>query len=334
MHPIELNEIAKRYRVRQKNGWQHRLRQVLGYERPEYLAALQDITLNVEQGEIFGILGPNGAGKTTLIKIIAGLLLPEHGTGYVNGYDVLEDREKLRTSVNILMSAGWVIFDYKLSVYQNLRFWGMAQGISHRDISERITEVLTSTGLADKLHEFPENLSAGMRQKMNLARCLLSDRPIYLLDEPTANIDPYSANFIRQEIEKLRAEGKTILLATHNLWEAEALCDRIAILNRGKIIALDRTSAIKKRVGKDTLVLRLSRIDIALVIELSLMAFVDKVIEDKNTLTIYGDVRTNLFAVLKACENYGILDVDVKEASLNDIFLQLITGEEKAMVMR
>lgn len=110
----------------------------------------------------------------------------------------------MRTSVNILMSGGWVVFDYKLSIYNNLKFWGVAGGLRLDEVKKRIEDVLKIVGLDDKKDDFPENLSAGLRQKMNLARCLLSDRPVYLLDEPTSNVDPYSAEFIRKFIKDMK----------------------------------------------------------------------------------------------------------------------------------
>jgi ABC-2 type transport system ATP-binding protein len=189
--------------------------------------------------------------------------------------------------------------------------------------------------LDDKKDDFPEKLSAGLRQKMNLARCLLSDRPVYLLDEPTSNIDPYSAEFIRKFIKDMKKEGKTVVLATHNLWEAEMLCDRIAILNRGNILALDKTERIKKRVGKEILTVELEKITPELVKEISSFGFVEKIIEEKNRLNVYGGIKKNMPTLIDTCRKHTIIvGVDMKESSLNDVFLQLITEKEKAMVIK
>jgi ABC-2 type transport system ATP-binding protein len=130
MNPIEIENITKKYRIRGKGyNWKKNLKQLLKIEKQDYLTALNNISFSIKKGEVFGILGPNGAGKTTLIKILAGLLLPENGKAVINSYDIFKEREKVRTSVNILMSGGWIVFDYKLSVYDNLKFWGVAGGL-------------------------------------------------------------------------------------------------------------------------------------------------------------------------------------------------------------
>ncbi len=335
MNPIEIENITKKYRISKGFNWKKNLKQLLKIEKQDYLTALNKVSFSVKKGEIFGILGPNGAGKTTLIKILAGLLLPENGKATINSYDIFKDREKVRTSVNILMSGGWIIFDYKLSIYNNLKFWGVAEGLRLSEVKKRIEEVLKIVGLDDKRDDFPENLSAGLRQKMNLARCLLSDRPIYLLDEPTSNVDPYSSEFIRKFIKEMKKDGKTVVLATHNLWEAEMLCDRIAILNRGSILILDETRVIKERIGKEILTVELEKITPGIIREISSSCFVEKIIEEKNILKIYGDIKRNMPVVIDMCRKYtNIISVDMKESSLNDVFLQLITEKEKAMVIK
>ena len=336
MKSIQIKNITKKYRIRGKDyNLKKQLKQTLKIEKPDYLTALKNINFSVDKGEIFGVLGPNGAGKTTLIKILAGLLLPENGTATINNFDIRKDREKVRTSVNILMSGGWIIFDYKLSIYDNMKFWGVTEGVKLSEINNRIDDVLKTVGLHDRKNDFPENLSAGLRQKLNLARCLLSDRPIYLLDEPTANVDPYSAKFIREFIIKLKEDGKTIVLATHNLWEAEMLCDRIAILNLGEILALDTTNSIKNQIGSEVLVIELEKNSSSLTKEISSLDFINKVVERKKFIEIYGTVKKHIPTIIDLCRKHtNILSVDLKESSLNDVFIQIITEKEKAMVIK
>lgn len=336
MRPIKIENITKKYKIRGKNHtWKKHLQQTLKIEEPEYLTALKNINFSVNAGEIFGILGPNGAGKTTLIKILAGLLLPENGTATVNDYDVFKDREKVRTSVNILMSGGWIIFDYKLSIYNNLKFWGVTEGVRLSEVKERVEDVLKTVDLYDRKDDFPENLSAGLRQKMNLARCLLSDRPIYLLDEPTANVDPYSAGFIRDYILKMKGEGKTIILATHNLWEAEMLCDRIAILNKGEILALDKTESVKKRIGTEVLIIKLGKNSPTLIKEIASFDFVGNIVDKEDILEIYGSVKKHVPKIIDVCRKHtNVISVDMKESSLNDVFIQLITEKEKPRLIK
>jgi ABC-2 type transport system ATP-binding protein len=331
MKSIDIENITKKYKIRGKEEtWRHRLKQTFKPHNTEYLTALNKINFSVNKGEIVGILGPNGAGKTTLIKILAGLLLPEDGRATINSYDLIQDREKVRMSVNILMSGGWIIFDYKLSLYQNLRFWGVMEGVPLREVNERVNTVLATVGLYDRKNDFPENLSAGLRQKLNLARCLLSDRPIYLLDEPTANVDPYSAEFLRTHIKNLTKEGKTVVLATHNLWEAEALCDRIAILHRGELLSFDTTETIKKRVGKEAVVLELAHISPGLTTALTSLNYVTHVSAKESTMEVYGEVRRHLPELLDICRQFTtITNVDIKEPSLHEVFLHLIREQEK-----
>ncbi|MDG6219967.1 MAG: ABC transporter ATP-binding protein [Candidatus Thermoplasmatota archaeon] len=330
MEPLVAEGLTKRYRVRGKDHtWKSGIRQRLGKEEVERTTALDGASFSVGKGEIFGILGPNGAGKTTLIKMLAGLLLPDSGSATVNGYDIIHDREKVRTSVNILMSGGWVIFDYKLSIHQNLRFWGTANGMGGEELEEAVDRVLEAVGLGEKKKDFPENLSAGLRQRMNLARCLLSERPIYLLDEPTANVDPYSASFIREFIVGLKKQGRTVLLATHNLWEAEMLCDRVAVLNRGKIISLDTTQGLKRSIGEEVLVLSYTRIQEGAAEALSALPWVEKAELKDDKLKLYGLVKSNLLQTLDEARKFmDISRVDVEDASLNEIFMQLMAREE------
>ncbi|UCF08097.1 MAG: ABC transporter ATP-binding protein [Thermoplasmata archaeon] len=200
---MEVENIVKKYPLRGEGyNWRVELSNALHRRKGTELTALYNVTFDTKKGEIVGILGPNGAGKTTLIKILAGLLLPDEGRAVIDHYDVIKHRKKVRTSVNLLRTGGWVMFDYKLSVFHNLKYWGVVQGLAWNEVKPKIKEVLEIVRMEDKINEYPENLSAGMRQKMCLALCLLSERPVYLLDEPTANIDPYSANFIREFIRE------------------------------------------------------------------------------------------------------------------------------------
>ncbi|MFH0816548.1 MAG: ABC transporter ATP-binding protein [Methanobacteriota archaeon] len=328
---ITVKNVTKRYRKNAKSSsWKTRVKQMFSDKKRESMTALNNVDFQANGGEIIGILGPNGAGKTTLLKIIAGLLVPEVGQGEVNGFDIVKDREKVRTSVNFLMSGGWVIFDYKFSVRDNLRFWGVYQGLSLKDVDQRVAEVLKVVELEEKKDEFPENISAGMRQRMNLARCLLVDRPVYLLDEPTANLDPYSAEFIRKFVkEKLRTDNKTIVLATHNLWEAELLCDRIVILNKGEVLLADKTEEIKRKIGKEVAIIEIESEDAELLKTFRGLDFVDSATLEGNRLRIFGDVKRNLPRIIDICrERTTVTSVNVQELSLNDIFIQLVSRGE------
>lgn len=324
---IAVEGVSKKYRIRSKSkrGW---LRRKSGPRQPKYLAALDDVDLSVRKGEILGIIGPNGAGKTTLLKILAGLLLPDSGRAIVNNYDIIEQRRKVRTSVNFLTSSGWMIFDYRLSIFFNLKYWGILQGLRLKEVEDKVNAALKLVDLYDRKDDCPENLSAGMRQRMNLARSLLVDRPIYLLDEPTVNIDPYSANFIREFVSSLANEGRSIILVTQNLWEAELLCKRIAFLFGGKILRCGDVDDIKKEIGNEFAIIKVRRKSRELLRDISAMPFVEDILETEMGLKVYGKVGGNLFSILETCRVHtDILDVRTGESSLNDIFIQLAEDE-------
>lgn len=333
---IEVENVFKRYPIRGEGyNWRKALAKTVTRRKGQELTALYNVSLDVQEGEIVGILGPNGAGKTTLIKILAGLLLPDDGLATVNYYDVVENRKKVRTSVNLLRSGGWVMFDYKLSVFNNLKYWGIVQGLSWNEIKPKIKEVLKTLRFEDKINEYPENLSAGMRQKMCLALCLLSDRPVYLLDEPTANIDPYSANFIREFVrDELAGRGKTVLLATHNLWEAEMICNRIAILLKGCAVLFDRTDVIKNRRKGGYIIINVLNLTDNLIDEVSALGFVKSVLpscirdsrgNERYQLEIHGEVEEHLQELLEVCFSYTeVTSTETKDPSLNDIFMEMM----------
>lgn len=343
---IEVENIVKKYPVRGEDyNWRSGLKNMFRKKKGSEFTALYNITFDSKSGEIVGVLGPNGAGKTTLIKILAGLLMPDEGRAVIDHYDVIKHRKKVRTSVNLLRSGGWIMFDYKLSVFNNLKYWGVVQGLGYNEVKPKIKEALEIVRLEDKINEYPENLSAGMRQKMCLALCLLSDRPVYLLDEPTANIDPYSANFIREFIrEGLARKGKSVLLATHNLWEAEMVCDRIAILLKGCVVLFDETEVIKRRREGGYILINVLNISDKLMDDLNTLNFVRSVFpkairgergEQQYQLEIHGEVEEHLQDLLEVCfAHTEVGSMETKDASLNDIFMEMMTriDSDKAQI--
>lgn len=328
---IHIKNLTKKYPIRGKrSSWKTGLAEALMFREKEYLTALDNVSLHIRMGEILGILGPNGAGKTTLLKVIAGFLLPDSGSVSVNGYDIIKNRHEVRTSCNFLRAGGWVIFDYKYPINKLLMFWGVFLGLGLNESKKRVDYVLESVGLMDKKKEYVENLSFGMRQKLNLARCLMVPRPIYLMDEPTTNIDPYSANFIRGFIKnKLTADATTVVLATHNLWEAEMICDRVIILYEGKVLMIGSSEEIKNRIASETAILKLDSISKDVLNRISSLNFVVDVVRKDDFIKIYGrEMRKNLPVILKICENSKITYVDVIEPSLNEIFIQLMEKKD------
>lgn len=216
------------------------------------VVALDRATIQVREGELFGVLGPNGAGKTTLIKILCTLLLPTSGKAFVGGWDVEGEPQKIREVIN-MVSGGEVSGYGLLTVRENLWLFSQLYGIPGGEARERIKELLKVVGLEARGDTKVNRISSGERQKMNLCRGLVTDPKILFLDEPTLGLDVNASRAIRCYVKSWLAEkpGRTILLTTHYMHEAEELCDRVAIIDRGKVLACDTPSALKRRVEGD-----------------------------------------------------------------------------------
>jgi ABC-2 type transport system ATP-binding protein len=207
--------------------------------------AVDNVTCQIDQGEVFGLLGPNGAGKTTTIKMISTLLRPTSGTVKAGGIDVvLHPTQALRNIGTVL--AGERSVYWKLTGRENLEYFAALYGIPKRLARPRINALLERFSLDKRADENVEKYSTGMRQRISLAKALLAEPQILILDEPTAGLDPQSARNLREIILEIRAEGRTVLLTTHYMEEADQLCDRIAIIDHGRIIALDTPGNLKR----------------------------------------------------------------------------------------
>jgi ABC-2 type transport system ATP-binding protein len=220
-------------------------------DRPSEFTALDGVSLEVRPGELFGLLGPNGAGKTTLIKILTTLLAPSAGRAWVDGLDVVTEADRIRPRINMVSggeSSGYGI----LNVRENLWLFARIYGVPTAVAFERIDKMLGIVGLTDKGGTRISHLSTGQRQKMNFCRGFITDPRILFLDEPTLGLDVTSARAIRTFIKEWIGEvaGRTLLLTTHYMAEADELCDRLAIIDRGKVLACDTPGNLKKRVQK------------------------------------------------------------------------------------
>jgi len=211
--------------------------------------ALNDVSLVVEHGEFFGLLGSNGAGKTTLISILAGLVRASQGTAQVCGYDVVRDFRQARRALGVVPQE--LVYDPFFSVRETLRIQSGYFGLHRND--DWIDEILENLGLTDKAGANMRELSGGMKRRVLVAQALVHRPPVIVLDEPTAGVDVDLRRMLWKFIARLNAEGHTVLLTTHYLEEAEALCGRIAMLKRGRIAALDTTQALMARVGGNDL---------------------------------------------------------------------------------
>ena len=214
------------------------------------IAALSDISINVKQGELVGLLGPTGAGKTTLLKILCNLVLPTSGSAFVNGYDVTTNGKHIRKSIGYVLSDERSFY-WRLTGRQNLKLFSVLNNLSSSEADKRIKEILKVTDMSDHIENMFKNYSSGQKQKMAIARGLLTDPQILIMDEPTKSLDPGVALHLREFIKKelVEQKGKTVFFATHNLSEAEELSDRIAIIHKGKIAAWGGLAEIRKLIN-------------------------------------------------------------------------------------
>lgn len=242
-YAIETKDLGRVYKLRGNKK-----------ENRKELIALQDVNLTVNKGELFGLLGPNGAGKTTLIKILTTLLSPTSGWAKVAGADVHTDPESVRPRINMVSggeSSGYGL----LTVRENLWMFSQFYGVPSKEANERIEALLEMVGMKDRMHTKSSDLSTGLRQKMNIVRGFLTDPEVLFLDEPTLGLDVGAMRDVRNFIvDWLKADKeRTLLLTTHYMVEAEELCDRVAIINKGRVLACDTPTALKQKLQKDVL---------------------------------------------------------------------------------
>jgi len=214
--------------------------------RRALIEALRGVSLQINQGEVFGLLGPNGAGKTTLIKILCTLVIHDEGQVYIHGFDIKKQPSEVLKNLQAILpeSRG---FDWRLTGRQNLEFYALLYGVRDREAKERIDYLLDFTNLTDRADDSYQRYSTGMQRRLLLCRALLRNTPTLVFDEPTAGLDPAASEEFRNLLKNklARNEGKTVLLSTHNLAEAEAICDRVAILHHGKILSCDTPANIQ-----------------------------------------------------------------------------------------
>src|SRR6266496_1547890 len=221
--------------------------------KTKLIEAVRGIDFTVNEGQLFGLLGPNGAGKTTTIKMLITLLIPTAGTARVLGLDVVKDAREVRKRIGYVFGGERGVYE-RLSGYDNLRYFAELYGVPARNQKQRIEELLELVGLKGREHERAEGYSRGMKQRLHVARGLLHDPEVLFLDEPTIGLDPVGARELRSTIASLTAAGKTILLTTHYMFEADALCDRIAVISKGEIVAEGTPADLKRDVAQGSVV--------------------------------------------------------------------------------
>ena len=215
--------------------------------------AVRDVSFEIGEGELFGLLGPNGAGKTTTIKMLITLLIPTSGSARVLGHDVVEDAAWVRSRIGYVFGGDRGLYE-RLSALDNLRYFAELYAVEPRKQRQRIFELLELVGLSGREKERVEGYSRGMRQRLHIARGLLHDPPVVFLDEPTIGVDPVGARELRATIASLTEAGKTVLLTTHYMFEADQLCDRIALIAKGEIVGEGTPRELKEGVSDGTVV--------------------------------------------------------------------------------
>ena len=304
--------------------------------------AIDNLNLAIKKGELFGLLGPNGAGKTTLVKILCTLLPPDQGSALVNGFDVAKQQMKVKQSIGTLFSVGERGFFWRLSGYRNLEFFAAINNVPRSNRHQRIMEVLELVGLNDKADLFFQKYSGGMKRKLALARALLADPPILLLDEPTTGLDVTSSRSIRDFIKNdlSKKHGKTVLYTTHYIEEVSQMCDRVAIMNKGKIVALDTPDALKGMAKKgevaDIVVKNMSEAQVNTLRGLEgvtgLAAEVQDSVLGQRRLRVRLENVNSLPMVLDFCfrEKIKLVNFRQEEPTLEDAFIELTgAGEGK-----
>jgi len=287
------------------------------------IRALDNLSFSVAEGELMGIIGHNGAGKTTAIRIIAGILHPDSGTVRVGGHDVTEDPLSVKSMIGYLPEEPNLYERFRAG--DLLRYFGELYGVPRDVLDDRIAELLELVGMTDRAMDPINTFSKGLRQRIGIARALIHDPPIIIFDEPTMGLDPATAFSIREFIRDLKG-SKTMILCTHYMEEAEYLCDRVAIINQGRILDIGTPDELKSKVRGD-LVLEVKVRDISSVGEGDLMMIpgVKSVEVDGSTLRVSLENRGAISGVITEL-GANVSGVNTREATLNDVFIESLRG--------
>jgi ABC-2 type transport system ATP-binding protein len=286
------------------------------------LTAVNKLRLKVEEGEIFGLLGPNGAGKSTTLLMLTTLVRPSSGTGKVNGFDIVSQPDHVRKSIGIVFQDP--SSDDTLTGYENLKLHGMLYNMPKDLREKRIKEVLKLVDLTDRKDDLVKQYSGGMRRRLELGRGLMHHPKIVFLDEPTLGLDPQSRENIWQYVEKLSKEEKiSVIITTHYMDEADKLCDRLAIIDRGAIVAMDSPENLKKIIGGDVINIKIKAPNLA---EIKKLDFIKKITEREGFVSLAViNANEHLAQILKMIGN--VESVELRSPTLNDVFLHY-TGKE------
>ena len=287
------------------------------------VTALDGVSLSIPGGEVHGLLGPNGAGKTTLVKILSTVLLPTGGSASVCGHDVVAETKAVRPLIGIVFGGERGLYT-RLTARQNLEYWGALYRLSGGEIKRRSHALLERVSLTDRADQRVEEFSRGMKQRLHLARGLMGDAKVLFLDEPTTGMDPLAAREFRRLIRELKGEGRTILLTTHDMVEAETVCDRVTLIDRGRVLATETPRTL------GTLISRFQRIDVE--------EAADGVLESLRSLPGVSNVELQpdgstrievneegaTVEVLRRLVEAGVTSVKTSLPSLEEVYVQVI----------
>ena len=327
MPAVETRDLVKTFERGRRTIWQRIRRDP---DKRDRFRAVDGIDLVVEPGEIFGLLGPNGAGKTTTMKMLATLLIPTSGWIRVLGIDPLERPREVRARLGAMLSGERSLY-WKLTGRENLEYFAALYHVPPSETTARIADVLAAVKLADRADDYVERYSTGMRQRLALARALLPNPPLVVLDEPTVGLDPQASRDLRDRVRELKAQGRTVLLTTHYMEEADQLCDRVAIIDHGRIVALDTPAALKRTIRAEEVVhleIGVDGNDVDVIDRLARSATVARTERQNGTLNVTAhcvSARDFVPAAFDAARSTGatIRHVEVVPVTLEDVFLAL-----------
>ncbi|MGW1065168.1 ABC transporter ATP-binding protein [Streptomyces aureus] len=307
------------------------LRREYRTRRGPAVVALDDVSVTVERGEVHGLLGPNGAGKSTLMKILSTVLLPTAGSGRVLGHDLATEHRRIRPLLGIVFGGERGLYP-RLTARQNMRYWAALYGLTGREGAARSDALLDELGLAERADDRVETFSVGMRQRLHLARGIVGDPRVLLLDEPTNGLDPLAARQLRELIRRLAGEGRTVLLATHDLAEAEALCDRVTMINHGRVVAAEAPKTLARLVTHQERVrVRAEEPLLALVRALPGVLGVEP--DDDGTALVTVEDKESVGRVLAFVVERGVTEVRTELPGLEEVYLRLVHRDETRSVV-
>ncbi|MCC6042899.1 MAG: ATP-binding cassette domain-containing protein [Candidatus Verstraetearchaeota archaeon] len=292
------------------------------------VTAVDRISFEVEKGEVFGFLGPNGAGKTTTIRILTGLIKPDGGKAFVAGYDVLENPIEVKQRIGVVPEVSNAYVD--LTAWENLLLVGRLCGVPSQELKENAIKLLKEFGLYEVKDKLVRAFSKGMKQRLLLCMALINDPEVLFLDEPTSGLDVESARLLREKIVEYNKSGKTIFLSTHNMEEANQLCHRVAVINHGRIAAIDTPENLRAQSAELQYV-EAAFDKVADLRELSENPNVVKVLSVGNKVRVYtADPHTVVEFLVEFAKRNGlrILTLNTMMPSLEDVFLKLVKGRE------